>query len=495
VTPLLFFILTDNGHLSPNSKDPTVLQSFHPGGTVALSLIHIALAISVTLHVLFTKRDVGSSIGWIGLAWLSPILGSILYLIFGINRVRRRAGQMRGQRPSRPSDRQHFTAPGRDDYLAALERAGCGITLRPTENDNSVTLLHNGDEAYPQMIAAINAARRSVGLSSYLFRADAIGLTFIDALYRARQRGVQVRVLIDGIGSGYFLAPAYRALRRRGIEVVRFMHSPLPWRMPFINLRNHKKLLGIDGTVAFTGGLNIGDENLLLGKPSHPVRDVHFRLEGPIVTQLIEAFVEDWLFASGENLQGEDWFPSVTGAGTAIARVVVSGPDQNLQKIEFLILEAIACARHSINIMTPYFLPDDDLLTSLALASTRGIEVTLIIPARGNHPFVDSAARSQIGPLLAAGCRILQSLPPFDHSKLMTVDGLWCLVGSANWDMRSFRLNFELNMEIYDSGLAGQLNTLMAAKECLPLTAAELAARPFPVRLFDNGARLMLPYL
>ena len=306
-----------------------MLQSFYQGGTVALSLIHIALAISVTLHVLFTKRDVGASIGWIGLAWLSPILGSMLYLMFGINRVRRRAGQMRGTRPSRPSDARQLTAPGRHDYLAALERAGHRITLRPTENDNAVTLLHNGDEAYPQMIAAIDAARRSVGLSSYLFRADAIGLTFIDALDRARRRGVQVRVLIDGIGSGYFLAPAYWTMRKRGIEVVRFMHSPLPWRMPFINLRNHKKLLVVDGSVAFMGGLNIGDENLLLGKPPHPVRDVHFRLEGPIVTQLIEAFAEDWLFASGENLQGEDWISAVAGAGTAVARVVVSGPDQN----------------------------------------------------------------------------------------------------------------------------------------------------------------------
>ncbi len=472
-----------------------MLQSFYQGGTLALTLIHITLATSVTLHVLFTKRDVGASIGWIGLAWLSPILGSILYLIFGINRVRRRAGQMRGVRPPRPSDGRHSAVPGRDDYLAALERAGHRITLRPTENDNAITVLRSGDEAYPHMIAAINAARRSVGLSSYLFRADTIGLTFIDALDRARERGVQVRVLIDGIGSGYFRAPAYRAMRRRGIEVVRFMHSPLPWRMPFINLRNHKKLLGVDGTVAFMGGLNIGDENLLLGKPSHPVRDVHFRLEGPVVTQLIEAFAEDWQFAAGENLQGEDWFPSVAGAGTAVARVVVSGPDQDVQKIEFLVLEAIACARRSINIMTPYFLPDDDLLTALALAAMRGIEVTLTIPARGNHPFVDSAARSQIGPLLAAGCRILQSLPPFDHSKLMTVDGIWCLVGSANWDTRSLRLNFELNMEVYDSGLAEPLNALMAAKERLPLTAAELDARPFPIRLFDNSARLMLPYL
>ena len=173
----------------------------------------------------------------------------------------------------------------------------------------------------------------------------------------------------------------------------------------------------------------------------------------------------------------------------------ISSAGKDIQKIELMMLEAIGCARQSIKIMTPYFLPDDRLITALALASMRGVEVTLIVPTRGNHPIVDSATRSQVGPLLPAGCQVWQNPPPFEHSKLMTVDGIWALIGSANWDMRSFRLNFELNMEIYDSNLVEQLNTLMATKQSFPLTAAELDARPFPVRLFDNAARLMLPYL
>ena len=473
-----------------------MLQFFDQIGATGLSLIHIPLAIGVTLHVLFNKRDVGASIGWIGLAWLSPIFGSVLYLIFGINRVKRRANQLRDTHPFRPSVERSSAGPSRDDHLVALEHAGYQITQRPAEDGNAVTLLHNGDEAYPQMIAAINAAQHSAVLSTYLFRADTVGSTFINALDRANQRGVQVRVLIDSIGSGYFLSPAYWQLRRCGIKVVRFMHSPLPWRMPFINLRTHKKLLVVDGRVAFTGGLNIGDENVLLGKPRHPVRDTHFRLEGPIVGQLAEEFAADWLFASGEILSDETtWVPPLGTAGSAVARVVVSGPDENIQKIEFLILEAVSCAQHTIKIMTPYFLPDDRLITALALASMRGVEVTLIIPARGNHPIVDSATRSQVGPLLVAGCQVWQNPPPFEHSKLMTVDGIWALIGSANWDMRSFRLNFELNTEIYDPNLVEQLNMLMATKQHLPLTATELDARIFPVRVFDNAARLMLPYL
>jgi cardiolipin synthase len=471
-----------------------VLRILDHIGTVGLSLVHIPLAICVTLHVLLNKRDVGASIGWIGLAWLSPFVGSILYIMFGINRVRRRANQLRRERPVHPSRKRALAAPGREDHLVPLERAGERITQHPAEPGNLITPLHNGDEAYPQMIAAIEAARVSVALSSYLFRADAAGSPFIAALDRACQRGVLVRVVIDGIGSGYFFTPTYWQLRRRGIRVVRFMHSIFPWRMPFINLRSHKKLLGVDGRVAFMGGLNIGAENVLQNAPAHPVRDTHFRVEGPVVGQLIEDFAEDWLLATGENLSGEVWFPPLSSAGSAVARVVASGPDQDVQKIELLILEAIACARHSIRIMTPYFLPDDQLITALALASMRGVKIDLIVPENSNRPMVDWAMRSQIGPLLTANCRIWANPPPFDHSKLMTVDGAWCLIGSANWDMRSFRLNFEVNLAIYDAILGKRLDALMVSKQRIPMLAAQLEARPLPVRLLGNGARLMLPY-
>jgi cardiolipin synthase len=273
------------------------------------------------------------------------------------------------------------------------------------------------------------------------------------------------------------------------------MHSPLPSRMPFLNLRSHKKILVLDGRVAFTGGLNIGGENLVAEGPRHPVRDVHFRVEGPVVAQLVDAFAADWFFAAGENLVGDAWFPPPEDVGEAVARVVVSGPDEDLEKIEFMILEAIACARQSIKVTTPYFLPDDGLITALALAAMRGVAVDVIVPARGNHLAVDWAMRAQIGPLLAAGCRIWRSPPPFNHSKMMTVDGSWCLIGSANWDVRSFRLNFELTVEVYHADIVQRIDDLMAARRGAPMTAAELDNRPPSVKLIDSGARLMLPYL
>jgi cardiolipin synthase A/B len=458
-------------------------------------MLHLAVAVVITGHVLLTKRDVGASIGWIGTAWLSPFFGGLFYLIFGINRVVRRARRLRPRPRGSVARSAAVIDQHRKDHLEPLDRAAYRLTRRPAETGNAVALLLHGDAAYPEMIAAIAEARASIALSSYILRSDAAGDRFIAALIAAQARGVAVRVLIDGVGSGYFNSPAFRALRRGGVPVARFLHSMLPWRMPFLNLRTHKKILCIDGRIGFTGGLNIGAENVLAGRPRHPVRDAHFRLDGPLVAQLVETFAEDWQFTTGEELDGRAWFPALAAAGAVTGRVVTSGPDRDIEKIEMLALQAIGCARHSVAIMTPYFLPDDRLVTALALAAMRGVEVDIVLPEHSNHPLVDWAVGAEIAPLLVAGCRIWRNPPPFEHSKLMTIDGAWCLIGSTNWDTRSFRLNFELNVELYDPELAAQLDQLMTEKRRRRYGEKELASRPLPVRLRDAGARLLLPYL
>jgi len=456
--------------------------------------LHLLLAAGVTGHILVHKRDPGSAVAWIGIAWLSPVLGSLLYVLLGINRVRRRALTMLAPR-ARESSGGATGAVSDDDYLAPLEYSAQRITGRPAKSGNAIEILHNGDAAYPQMIACIDAASRSVALSSYIFRADLAGNGFIEALVRAHRRQVEVRVVIDGIGGGYFWSSTYFKLRRAGVPITRFLHSPVPWRMPFLNLRSHKKLLGVDGRIAFIGGLNIGAENLTLNQPPHPVHDTHFLLRGPIVAQIIRTFADDWQFMTGEHLAGERWYPALTAAGDSVARAITSGPDQDLEKIELMILQAVGAARSSVKVMTPYFLPDDRIITVLALASMRGVEVDIVLPASSNHPTLDWGARAHIGPLLAAECRVWTHGAPFDHSKLMTVDGRWCLVGSANWDMRSFRLNFELNLEVYQSALVREVQDLITQKQEQQLTAAALKAFSLPVMLRNNAARLMLPYL
>ncbi|MCJ2080219.1 phospholipase D-like domain-containing protein [Methylobacterium sp. J-090] len=459
----------------------------------------LALSFVVTVHVLLRKREVGGAIGWIGLAWLSPVFGAGLYALFGVNRVTRRAHKLRirptQQAGSAVSPDDVLTPPPLPEAFRPLDHAVRQITRLPLRPSNAVTLFRNGDAAYPVMLAAIAAARTSVALSSYIFRDDATGRAFCDALAAAKARGVSVRVIIDGIGGGYFLPGITRRLHRAGVPVGRFMHSALPWRMPFLNMRSHKKLLIVDGRTAFTGGLNIADGNRVAEAPPHPIRDTHFRLDGPVVDQLTAAFASDWIFVMGEDLAGEDWFPSLTPAGSIPARVVTSGPDADLRKIELVILQAVACATHSIRLSTPYFLPNEVLTSALCLAANRGIRVDVIIPKVSDHRFVDWATRAHVEPLLRNGVRIWLDAPPFDHSKLLVVDETWCFIGSANWDMRSFRLNFEVNVELYDPRLAAELDAVMRAKMEVRLTREHLAARALPVRLRDAGVRLALPYL
>ncbi len=463
---------------------------------VRSDVVHAAglvMAVCVTIHVLLRKREVATAAGWIGFAWFAPIAGSIIYLLFGVNRVRRRARQ---DRPAgdQPDDASEFLSIG-DDRLHMLQRGIGRITGFPLVPGNTVSIYEAGDEAYPPMLQAIATARHSVGLSSYIFRDDAWGGRFITALIEAQRRGVAVRVLVDGIGGGYLLSRTYHRLHREGVPAARFFHSLLPWRMPFLNLRTHKKILVVDGTVGFTGGMNIADENVIATRPKHPVLDSHFRVEGPVVAQLTRAFLKDWAFATGEEVAGEAWYPEILIGAGAPARVINAGPDQDIEKIEFAVLEAVSCAQASILLMSPYFLPDERLLTGLALAAMRGVAVDVIVPERSNKIVVDWATRANVGPLVASGVRIWRSPLPFRHSKLMAVDGAWCLIGSSNWDIRSFRLNFELCIELYDDKLAASLAAMMQRCRGRSLTEAELNGRSIPVRLRDAAARLLLPYL
>jgi cardiolipin synthase len=471
----------------------TLLVRVRPDIQLVAGLVVAAI---VTVHVLLTKREVAAAVGWIGLAWFSPFLGGATSFVLGVNRVKRRARRLRGAAARRVRGvAAAMQLPDEDGHLRPLRKGIGFITARDSEAGNALHILHSGDEAYPQMLAAIAAARSSIGLSSYIMRADTIGTRFIEALRAAQDRGVAVRVIVDGIGSGWLASPAYAALRRAGVPVGRFMHSPMPWRMSFLNLRTHKKILVVDGSIGFTGGINIADQNVLATQPRNPVQDTHFRIEGPVVAQLVDAFARDWSFLCDEDLDGDAWFPALAERGTAVARVITAGPDEDLEKVEFAVLQAIACARTSIRLMTPYFLPEQQLVNALSLAAMRGVAVEVITPERSDHRLIDWAMRANVGPLLTDGVTMWRSPPPFRHSKVLVVDGEWCLIGSSNWDMRSFRLNFELCVEVYDRELAAALEALLAANRRHRLEVAELQARSLPVQLGDAGARLLLPYL
>lgn len=459
-----------------------------------LFLVNLAGSLGVTGHVLLNKKNPVSAAAWIGLAWFAPGFGALLYIVLGVNRVERRARKL--ARPSSPVDRAEpqalLQAP---DHLIPLDLAIGRITGRNCVSGARIEMLEGGDVAYGRMLAAIEDARSSIALTTYIFRTDAVGLAFIDALVAAEQRGVQVRVLIDAVGGGYPFAPAWRRLRARGVRAERFLHTDLPWRTPILNLRSHRKLMIVDGRTGFIGGLNIGAENHAVRDRPASVRDLHFQMAGPIVAQAMAVFVEDWRFTTGEICAGPVWFPDLSPEGTSFSRIVTSGPDHELGRIKSVMMSAVGAARATIHVKTPYFLPDEALATSLALAAIRGVEVLILLPARSDNLLVDWARLDGLLPLLAAGCHIRLSDGAFDHAKLLTVDGSWSLVGSSNWDQRSLRLNFEMDLEIWDPDLAARLRQQIDEAPGHALSAADILRRLLPIRLRDAAARLLSPYL
>jgi cardiolipin synthase len=254
----------------------------------------------------------------------------------------------------------------------------------------------------------------------------------------------------------------------------------------------------VDGRVGFTGGMNIRESCLLELALSYQVRDLHFRVEGPAVAHLQEVLVDDWAFATGERLHNERWFPALQSVGQTLARGIVDGPDEDFERLRLTLLGAVMCARSSVTVLTPYFLPDSALITSLNVAAMRGVDVNILLPAENNLRIVQWASTAQLWQVLQRGCRVWLMPPPFDHTKLMVVDGAWVLIGSSNWDARSLRLNFEFDLECYDCELGTSLQQWVRNERlrgARPVTLAEVDNRILPVRLRDGLARLLSPYL
>ena len=460
-------------------------------------ILYVLVAGIVTVHVLLTKNDVRAALGWVAVAWLSPIFGALLYFVFGINRVTRRATHLARLEHQRGSSAGPDTQPAVSANIAALSVVGQRVTGSPLIAGNAISLLQGGDEAYPAMLGAIREARSSIALASYIFRNDAIGNAFVDALVEAQGRGVDIRVLIDSIGSGYFLSGTLRQLKASKIPAARFLHTWVPWRMPFLNMRNHKKLLIVDGTVGFTGGLNITAEHSLRLAAKHYVDGVQVRIEGPVTRQLMTTFARDWSFTTGEVLDKDAWWPPINPSGSVFARGIHSGPDADIYKLETILGAALAQAQKRIRIVTPYFLPDQRLQFAIAQAGLRGVTIEILIPERCDYIFLDWAMRAHLRFFEDVPATVYLSPSPFNHAKLMTVDGQWCLIGSSNWDTRSFRLNFEFDLECYDRALTEDVDVMIEQKisQSRKVGRNELSAAPKWAQLRDAATRLLLPYL
>ena len=471
-----------------------------------VSFGYFAGATWVTVDAVLRKRQVPTIIGWVGLAWLAPFLGALAYLLFGINRIRRSAQALdlkrdSGAQPAAMAGSPFAVEPGafaaRHPAFTGLARLGEQVTGNPLFDGHRVEPLQDGDAAYPAMLAAIDAAAASVTLVSYIFDNDAAGDAFLDALVRARARGIEARVLIDDVGSRYTKPTMVRRLRDAGVPVAAFLPTRVPRLYQYANLRMHRKILVVDGQVGFTGGMNIRAGHWLTRTPGHPVRCVHFRIDGPVVADMQRAFADDWAFTTGERLVGERWFAPLGLHGPVAARGVPDGPDADIDNILEILLGALSVATRRARIVTPYFLPDSEVLRALHVAALRGVDVEIVLPGRSNVPLMDWAMTSQLPELIEKGCRIYFAPPPFDHSKLFVVDGTWSLIGSTNWDARSLRLNFEYNLECYDRDLATAIDAIIDAKIAVsrPVVRDELLALPYAARLRNGVARLFSPYL
>lgn len=463
-----------------------------------LLLLHIV----VTVHIILHKDDVPSAIAWTGLVWLAPVIGCIAYIILGINRVRRKALRLH----NRGAD--IFTLTGKTPEeiekevppsLWQLLRLGYKVHPQHLSLGNSVRPLINGDEAYPLMCAAIASAQKEVLIASYIFNNDKAGQMFIPALKQAVKNGAAVRMLIDGVGLNYSRPNIRAALKKiRGIEFSVFLPSRSPVNLPFVNLRNHRKMMIIDGQTAFFGGMNVAEGDLVSQHPKEPIQDVTFEIKGPVISQIARLFEEDWIFSGKKPfLPVASRLPKQQppAAGHTAARIIPDGPDADYGKIERMCLGALACAQKSARIVTPYFLPQNDILSALETAAMRGVEVEVILPQKSNIFGMDWAMEANFRRLLSKGVKIYRTQPPFDHSKLFLVDDVWLFAGSANWDVRSFKLNFESNMECYDLELAKQVRKIIEDKKAKATPVQYQHMRPPILRTLRNNAlRLLTPY-
>lgn len=466
--------------------------------------IVLALAASMlgALHALLTKRDPRSAFAWIAICLMWPVVGVIIYLTFGKNRIQTRAKQLHGEialdhhAGVLDQDDSIIAAMGIPHHYLGQTRLAQSASMRPLTQGNQVELLVNGESAYPAMLLAIRNARHCVYLGSYIFDGVKIGAQFVEALAEAVTRGVEVRVLVDGVGRLYSWPRVTRALAKAHVPYSVYLPPGLLPPKFTINLRNHRKILVVDSEIAFTGGMNIRQHHLVDDGPKrNRTDDIHFRIRGPVVAQLQDVFITDWRFSNEMPIAPCE----STGEAfdDACCRVITDGPNQDLEKLTHILMGALSVARESVCIMTPYFLPSRDLQVALQMAAFRGVQVKVVMPKRNNMPFVKWAGYHIMDEMLAAGVQFYQYSGNFLHSKLFIVDDYYSVIGSSNLDQRSLRLNFEVAVEAYSETLGADLREYFdqGLAQSVEITEQTLASRPAFRRFVDALFWLMSPYL
>ncbi|MEN8180480.1 MAG: cardiolipin synthase [Pseudomonadota bacterium] len=462
-------------------------------------LLDLAIIVFLIPTVVLQRRESGATLAWILVIILVPFLGLLAFWLFGTTRLRLRRRKRRLAESRLAPALQQLQArssivqmPGLPPTLLRLAEK---LDEAGPQPGNEVALLRQGPAAFDALEAAFDGSRHHIHLVYYIWEPDRTGVRLRDALTRASRRGVEVRLLLDDVGSRSARRGFFQVLVEAGGQVERFLPVDPLSRQLILNNRNHRKIVVVDGEIGFTGGMNIGDVYAGLGEPW---RDLHARIRGPIVHSLQEAFCQDWYHATGDDLVSTAYFPHIPGTGNVWAQLLASGPaDERWRAIHTLLFAAINLARERVWVETPYFVPDPPIVMALQTAALRGVDVRLLLPGRSDLPLVLHAGRSFLDELLAAGVRVFELQDAMHHAKTVTVDGIFSTLGSANMDQRSFRLNFEANVFFFGEEVAGELERdfLSLCSEAREVTEMNRQGISRRQRLTEGVGRVLAPLL
>lgn len=470
------------------------LATLLPSGIILLNIIFIILLI------FFERRDPTVTWAWLLILTLIPVLGFILYLFFGLTPRKRKLFQQKQREDELKKNKSNIFQEINIDKKHKFDHLEQSIIRAAFDNEfpaevgyNQLKIYTNGQEKYADLFEDLKNAEKFIHANYYIINDDQIGDKFMQLLTKKAEAGVEVRLLYDRMGCRKLSRYTIFELEDAGAEVVSFAPFVLD-----INYRNHRKNVIIDGQIGYLGGINIGDEYLGQSKRFGEWRDTHLKIMGQSVDSLQYRFLLDWTFASGIDLiTKEKYYPKKKFAGDSAVQIVSSGPDSREEEIKSMFLKMIYEAEESINIQTPYFIPDQSVLEALKLASRSGVDVKIMIPDRGDHPFVYAANNSFVGQLLEAGARCYRYNKGFLHSKTISIDGRVLSIGTTNMDVRSFKLNFEINAFIYDRETAEYHDRIFEEdlKNSREITMEEFEVRGWTMKLRESVSRLLSPIL
>jgi len=453
--------------------------------------------------VVTQRRQPSAAMAWLLVIFFSPWVGLALYLLIGENRLPRRRtrrhallleelGALGRRFEGHPSIVRPELGPESMAAVTLAERLG----YMPILGGNDVELMTRTEDVIDRLVADIDGAEHHVHLLFYIYADDATGCRVTEALVRAARRGVKCRVLVDSVGSARMLKRLGPQMSQQGIE----LHETLPVgilrrRVARIDLRNHRKLAVLDGRIAYTGSQNIVDASY--GHKDLAWHDMMARLTGPVVLELQAVFLADWYFDTGELLDSEHVFPDLPVAGKTPVQTLPSGPSYPTENYQRMVVAALHSAREHVIITTAYFVPDEPFMQALQVAVLRGVEVELIVPRRSDRWLVGAASRAYYGELLDAGVKLHLYDDGMLHSKTMSIDNALAFVGTSNFDIRSFALNFEVNLLLYDQAVTERLRReqMRYIENSVQLTAEEWQRRPSIQRVLQKVAKLLSPLL